>query len=95
MSAVARPKRSDALVDELLGTGIYADRGCEYHPSCLTCPFERCRFDSHSGIPGIRSAEKARRARELHAAGMSVPEICAEVGVERRQAFRYLAARDS
>lgn len=27
-------------------TALYVDKGCDLHPACLTCPFERCRYDA-------------------------------------------------
>lgn len=90
MATLARVRRDDSLVDALLERGAYADTGCTYHPRCLTCPFERCRYETTGGIPQLRSHANAAEARALKAAGLDVATIGERLGVQRRQVFRYL-----
>lgn len=84
-----RPRRSDALPEIV----TYEDMGCEFHPRCLTCPFDTCRFDTHlMGGKEWHERRRAARALQLKAEGRSVDEIAAEVRCSRRSVFRYLAA---
>ena len=78
------PLRSDALPEY----ADYRDTGCDLHDRCLTCPFERCRYEVQMNTQRARA--RARKVRELRAAGMSIDEIAANVGLSRRQVFRDL-----
>ena len=68
----------------------YKDTGCSLAPSCLTCPYPRCRYDLHSGIrkmgAGILSGELVR----LRAEGQSVDVLAQRFGVDRRTIYRRL-----
>ena len=68
----------------------YKDEGCSLHPSCLTCPYPRCRYELHSGIrkmgAGILSGEISR----LRAEGSSVAEIAQRFSVNKRTIYRHL-----
>lgn len=68
----------------------YADTGCDLAPSCLRCPFERCRYDEPKGTK-IRVREKHRRIEAMYAAGYEPREIAAAAGISRRQVERVLA----
>jgi len=34
-------------------TGIYKDEGCSLHPTCLTCPFPDCVYESATKLKRI------------------------------------------
>jgi hypothetical protein len=68
--------------------------GCDYHPACLTCPFEVCRLD----MDPAQLAKEARDARYLRVetlkrAGLSIDEIMQQTGMTRRSVYR--AVRES
>ncbi|HXK33263.1 MAG TPA: hypothetical protein VNM91_04525 [Dehalococcoidia bacterium] len=68
----------------------YRDTGCDLAPSCLRCPFARCRYDEP---PARRSAQHARDReiallRRKHNAPIDL--LAQTYGVSRRQVFRIL-----
>lgn len=89
MSALELPSKAGALVDEIDWSRKAGD-GCSYHPKCLTCPFEQCRYDSPSGSAFL--AEQLRkRAVALRDSGASVDDIARVIERDRRTVFRLLA----
>lgn len=68
----------------------YGDQGCDLAPSCLNCPFPRCRFDA----PGEgRRQVKGRRDRELvrlRRQGATIAELARRFGVSKRTVHRIL-----
>ena len=69
----------------------YRDTGCDLHPSCLSCPLPRCRYDRRSGVRGLRNEFRDARIRRLYRQGKSVRLIMAELGLSRRTVYRILA----
>lgn len=72
---------------------IPADEGCDLAPSCLGCPFPRCRYDDPGLVRrlrhGTRRQEQARRLAALSAeGGWTMAEAAGRLGVSRRTAFR-------
>ena len=55
--ASGRSIRRDALPEYV----DYRDTGCELAPSCLNCPFIRCRYDYSDGIRGLLVALETER----------------------------------
>lgn len=78
------PLRSDMLPEN----ADYRDTGCDLHGSCLTCPFEQCRYEL--AVPIQEARARSAKVRELRAAGWGIDEIAAHVGLSRRQVFRDL-----
>lgn len=71
----------------------YRDTGCDLAPSCLRCPFARCRYDEP---PARRIAQHARDReiallRRKHNAPIHL--LAQTYGVSRRQVFRILSAQ--
>lgn len=70
----------------------YRDTGCELAPSCLRCPFPRCRYDEPGGVAAPlrlgRDAEIVRLRRDRR---LSIAELAARFGVSRRTMYRILA----
>lgn len=66
--------------------GIPKDTGCEFSPSCLSCPLPACRYD----MPPKRAGAIVRetRLKALLAEGHSADECAAIMGVARRTIFR-------
>ena len=82
-----RPRR-DALPEHT----SYADTGCDLHPSCLTCPMVRCRYDEPGGARSLLSAGRDGEVLALQAKGsVTVEAIARQIGVSRRTIFRILA----
>lgn len=48
------PVRFDALPEY----HQYVDEGCNFHPSCLCCPAEFCRYDARKGIYTLRTLSR-------------------------------------
>ena len=85
-ACLPRVSRRDALPEHT----HYADTGCDLHPSCLTCPFERCRYDQ----PGGRHRQTGDRDASILALqrrGVPADAIARATGVSRRTVFRVLA----
>lgn len=74
---------------------IYADHGCSYAPSCLSCPFEVCRYDR--GFAGNRVSKAIDRVSRddrilaMRASGMQVEQIAKVRGVSGRTVARILS----
>lgn len=86
--AAGRRLRRDALPENT----SYADTGCDIHPSCLTCPLVRCRYDDPGGARKIFSEERDRAIIQLSRDGvLSVEGLARRFGVSRRTVFRVLA----
>jgi hypothetical protein len=83
-----RPQRRDALPEYT----NYTDSGCDIHPSCLTCPLERCRYDSPGGARAIRGEERDRQiVSRWRDEGASVGTLAQEFEISRRTVFRVLS----
>jgi transposase-like protein len=82
-----RLARRDALPENTQ----YADTGCDVHPSCLTCPLVRCRYDEPGGVRRVLSDGRDRSIVALQRTGVGVDEIARRYGVSRRTVFRALA----
>ena len=88
--------RSDCGSPELVDTApwlMLADNGCRYAPSCLTCPFVRCRYDERGGIPGARRQERDAEIRRLREEGQAPAVIAQQVGISLRSVYRIVAVR--
>jgi hypothetical protein len=84
----ARRTRRDALPEHTR----YADTGCDLHPSCLTCPLARCRYDQDTDAARKRAGrDRGRRIIELQRRGKTIGMIASRFGVSRRTVFRVLA----
>jgi len=82
-----RRARRDALPEHTQ----YADTGCDIHPSCLTCPLARCRYEERGGTRGLISRGRDQSILALRRSGLGFEEIARRCGVSRRTVFRALA----
>lgn len=92
----ARARRSDWQVSNVVNTApwlVLADNGCDLAPSCLSCPFEVCRYDRPDGIAGLRREERDAEIGRLREAGQSLMVIAAQVGVSLRSVYRIVRGR--
>ncbi len=69
----------------------YHDDGCQYAPSCLNCPFERCIYDEPGGKQGhnrkMRDREMVRIFTEEK---KGIAELAGMFAVSRRTVQRAL-----
>ena len=87
-----RRERRDALPEHTR----YTDTGCDVHPSCLTCPLVRCRYDEPGGARRLLSEKRARSILELRRQSVPINSIASRFGISRRTVFRILArSRDA
>src|SRR5690606_21021801 len=82
-----RAARRDALPEHTQ----YTDTGCDVHPSCLTCPLVRCRYDEPGGVRKLFSEDRDRAIVRMQREGAQVDAIARRFGVSRRTVFRALA----
>lgn len=88
-----RQVRKDALPEDM----VYADRGCRYHPSCLTCPFDPCLFERRhlpNGATAFESPEREPLREEVRrrtAAGQTVEAIAVAMHLSERTVYRLRA----
>lgn len=64
----------------------YVDEGCDLAPRCLECPLPACKYDlgRKQGASVLKEQEIARHL----AAGLSVDETAAAMGMSRRSVYR-------
>lgn len=84
-----RPVRKDALPEHT----HYVDTGCDLHPSCLTCPLVRCRYDEPGGARRLLSEARDQTIIMLQRQGRPINAIAARFGISRRTVFRVLARK--
>ncbi len=78
--------RSDALPEFTR----YRDNGCDVHPSCLTCPLPRCRYEEPGGLRALLNKTRDAQIVNQRASGVPVAELATRFGVSRRTVFRVL-----
>jgi transcriptional regulator of acetoin/glycerol metabolism len=87
-SDLSLPLRRDSLPEHTR----YADTGCTIHPSCLTCPLVRCRYDEPGGARKILNHDRdASILRVKYDERLTVEAVARRFGVSRRTVFRALA----
>jgi len=80
--------RKDAYADYK----SYPDRGCEYAPSCLNCPFPKCKFEEPWGIIKAKRRTRNEEIRQRFKEGQSISDLVKAFGVSQRIVQR--AVRD-
>ena len=78
--------RSDALPEFTR----YRDNGCDVHPSCLTCPLPRCRYEEPGGLRALLNKTRDAQIVAQRATGVPVAELATRFSVSRRTVFRVL-----
>jgi hypothetical protein len=84
--------RRDTLPDH----ADYRDTGCDLAPSCLRCPFVRCKYDNPNGARKLASAARDREIallRRRHRAPIDM--LAGTYGISRRTVFRVLKEQRS
>jgi hypothetical protein len=79
--------QASALVDG----ADFRDTGCEFAPSCLRCPFARCKEDDPAAFQRLDAARRDReiaRLRRDH--GAPIDMLARAYGLSRRSIFRVL-----
>ena len=88
-------RRNEPLIDRLPEFTAFGDHGCDLHPSCLSCPLPRCRYDD----PGwIQREERDQRDTEILRAriaeSLPVAHLAARFGVSTRTVHRVIKRID-
>ncbi len=65
----------------------YRDDGCDLHPSCLSCPFVRCRYDIPGGRRAVLNLYRNERIARLRRS-YTVPVVAGLMGVSNRTIVR-------
>lgn len=71
----------------------YRDSGCDLAPSCLSCPFEVCRYDIKDGVRTLRLQAKYAGIIRLADSGKTKVQIAKETGNSLRTVDRALKAK--
>ena len=94
ITAALRPAMQRRLgrvrADSLPEYTRYRDDGCNIHPTCLTCPLPRCRYEEPGGLRAILNAQRDRQIMRLRVRGVPVGDLADRFGVSRRTVFRVL-----
>ena len=64
--------------------------GCDLHNHCLTCPFEKCRYDEPLHLQ--KQHKRNEEIRKLRAAGASSEFIATWFHISERSVFRALSS---
>ena len=72
---------------QLPENATYRDDGCDLHPSCLSCPLPRCRYDVPGGKRAVLNIYRDQRIASLRRSN-TVPVVAAIMGVSRRTVVR-------
>lgn len=70
----------------------YQDSGCSLAPSCLDCPFTKCRYDLPRGAATMRTNDTRAQLLALIAGGMSAATAARRLHISTRAAMRHVAA---
>ena len=82
-------------LDSLPEEWEYRDEGCDLAPSCLNCPFPRCRYDEEGGIAGFMRRKRDSELRRLRQEeGLSPLELAERFNVSLRSVYRIISATD-
>lgn len=68
----------------------WQDRGCELHPSCLSCPEPVCVLELPGGKATRKANARLRQCLSLAAQGVSSQAIACQLGVSVRTIQRTL-----
>ena len=80
------------LWDSLPEEFPYEDKGCEFSPSCLNCPFPECLEEEPWGKEKFLKRRRAERMLELKREGKSIKEIARIFEVSPRTVQRWIKA---
>jgi len=80
----------EGRLDEQFENKHWVDTGCDFHPSCLTCPLVVCRYDLAGGLEAVRDLERRLLVRKLRARGATAQDIAGQVGCSTRTVWRLL-----
>ena len=73
----------------------YVDKGCNLHPTCLTCPFETCRYEATTrhikGGASGRGQLNQQLINELSTSGMNYAEIARALNLSSRTIRRLVS----
>jgi hypothetical protein len=90
LSLPLAPVKGRVRADSLPEFTRYRDDGCDVHPSCLSCPLPRCRYEEPGGLRALLNETRDQEIMMLRAQGVAVGELADRFGVSRRTVFRVL-----
>jgi hypothetical protein len=88
-----RSRKPRSRHDSLPEFTRYRDDGCDIHPTCLSCPLPRCRYEEPGGLRALLNESRDREIMELRTRGVSVEQLAVRFDVSRRTVFRVLGAK--
>ena len=86
LELVEAPKDSRPWVDS---NSVSSDSGCEYSPSCFTCPRVVCKYDEDHPTPDSRLVRNVEIQRAFKRGGR-VKDLAAKFGISERQVHRII-----
>ncbi len=90
---MVRGPTKNVMPDLVFGQGNYVDRGCDLAPSCLACPFPKCRYDmGDTAWTARRMLNVARNAEIVRAldSGEHAESIALRLGISSRSVYRLV-----
>ena len=75
-------------INSLPEGALFKDKGCDYHPECLSCPLPVCRHDLPGGLQSALNLQRDVEVRKLRRMGAKVIEIAEMVGCSERTVVR-------
>ena len=72
----------------VFASGVEA--GCDFHPHCLTCPLEICRYDVIGGLRSVFNISRDEEIIRLNSLGLSYREISFKVGISARTVSKVI-----
>ena len=88
-------RKNEPLLDRLPEFTSYQDGGCDLHPSCLTCPLPRCRYDDPGWVQREQRTSRDMAILQMRARqALSVDELAERFGVSTRTVHRAIRRQD-
>ena len=87
---ITRGSVADPWSNGCIKEDIYIDRGCEYHPACLTCPFSICIKYEGPSLHAIKRTIRQKSIVEDNKSGLSVIQIAEKYNCSRRHVYKLL-----
>ena len=79
------------MTDQIPEYVEYHDDGCDLFPSCLNCPFPRCRYDEQGGKKHLTNKPRDREIVRLYNfQGRDAQELAEMFGVSKRTVYRII-----
>ena len=87
LELVEAPKASRPWVDSNF---VSSDSGCEYSPSCFTCPRVVCKYDEEQPVDSDAKLVRNVEIQRAFKGGDRVKDLAARFGISERQVHRII-----